>query len=359
MLKAAVIGATGIVGQQFLVALKGHPWIEVKALAASERSAGQLYRDAITDKSSGAVRWFCDEAPVEEYMDMPVVNAEGLSTAGIDVVFSAIDSGPARLLEPKFAADVPVVSTASAFRYEDDVPILLPGVNPEHARLLEVQRKRRGWKGFVAPDPNCTTIGLAITLKPLQEAFGIESVIMTSMQAMSGAGRSPGVIGLDILDNIIPYIPGEEEKVQIETQKILGLLEGSGIQPAGFAVSCTCTRVAVLEGHTESVFVSTKSPCDVPAAIKAMREYNSGLAIAGLPSAPGSLISVTEDPFRPQPRLDRDNDGGMVTTVGRVRQDSALKNGIKYMLVSHNTKMGAAKGAVLTAEMLIRDGYIG
>ncbi|MCK5212489.1 MAG: aspartate-semialdehyde dehydrogenase, partial [Dehalococcoidia bacterium] len=165
--------------------------------------------------------------------------------------------------------------------------------------------------------------------------------------------------GLDMLDNIIPYIPGEEEKVQIETQKILGLLEGSDIQPAGFAVSCTCTRVAVLEGHTESVFVSTKSPCDVPAVIKAMREYNSGLAIAGLPSAPGSLISVTEDPFRPQPRLDRDNDGGMVTTVGRVRQDSALKNGIKYMLVSHNTKMGAAKGAVLTAEMLIRDGYIG
>ena len=358
MIRAAVVGATGIVGQQFLVALKGHPWIEVKALAASERSAGQLYRDAIKDKSSGAVRWFCDEAPVEEYMDMPVVNANELSTSDIDVVFSAIDSGPARILEPKYAAEVPVVSTASAFRYEDDVPILLPGINADHARLLEAQRRRRGWKGFVTPDPNCTTIGLAITLKPLLDAFGIESVIMTSMQAMSGAGRSPGVIGLDILDNVIPYIPGEEEKVQIETQKILGMLKGDNIRPAGFAVSCTCTRVAVIEGHTESVFVSTKKPCDVASVMKAMIDYNSSLSVAGLPSAPRNLIAVTEDPFRPQPRLDRDNEGGMVTTVGRIRQDTALKHGIKYMLVSHNTKMGAAKGAVLTAEMLIRDGYI-
>ncbi|MCK9357987.1 MAG: aspartate-semialdehyde dehydrogenase [Dehalococcoidia bacterium] len=357
MIRAAVVGATGIVGQQFLVALKGHPWIEVKALAASERSAGQSYRKAITDPATGAVRWFCDEPPVEDVMDMPVVNATELSTNGIDLVFSAIESGPAKTLEPQYAAEVPVISTASAFRYEDDVPILIPGVNPGHARLLAAQRKRRGWKGFITPNPNCTTIGLAVTLKPIYDAFGLNSVIMTSMQAMSGAGRSPGVIGLDILDNVIPFIPGEEDKVQRETQKILGVIEGDAIRPAPFVVSCSCSRVCVLEGHTEAVFASTRKPADVASVIKAMREYDGGLA--GLPSAPAHLIHVSEDPFRPQPRLDRDNEGGMATTVGRVRQDAALPNGIKYVLVSHNTKMGAARGAVLEAEMLIHDGYIG
>jgi len=359
MIRAAVVGATGIVGQQFLVALKDHPWIEVAALAASERSAGQSYVKAITDQASGAVRWFCDEPPVEEVMDMSVVNAAELKLDNVDVVFSAIESGPAKILEPQYAAEVPVVSTASAFRYEDDVPILIPGVNSEHVKLLDVQRKNRGWKGFVTPDPNCTTIGLAISLKPLQASFGIDSVIMTSMQAMSGAGRSPGVIGLDILDNVIPYIPGEEEKVQRETQKILGTLGTDGIQAAEFPVSCTCTRVAVLEGHTEAVFASTQKECDVASATKALREYYSGSSIAGLPSAPENLISVTEDPFRPQPRRDRDNAGGMATTVGRIRTDAVMKNGIKYMLVSHNTKMGAARGAVLTAELLVREGYIG
>ena len=359
MIRAAVVGATGIVGQQFLVALQNHPWIEVAALAASERSAGQSYLKAITDPSSGAVRWFCDEPPVHEVMDMPVVNAADLPTQDLDLVFTAIDSGPARSLEPQYAADLPVISTASAFRYEEDVPILIPGVNASHARLLETQRKRRGWKGFITPIPNCTTCGMAITLKPLHEAFGIDSVIMTSLQAMSGAGRSPGVIGLDILDNVIPFISGEEEKVQKETQKLLGQMSGDSILPAQFKVSCTCTRVAVLEGHTEAVFASTQQPCDTSSAITAMREFSGGDDTAGLPSAPEHMILVNEDPFRPQPRLDRNNEGGMATTVGRVRQDAVLENGIKYVLVSHNTKMGAARGAVLVAEMLMRDGYIG
>jgi len=359
MIRAAIVGATGIVGQQFLVALKEHPWIEVSALAASERSAGQSYRKAITDQTSGALRWFCDEPPVEHVMDMPVVNAAELKLDNIDVVFSAIESGPAKVLEPQYAEKVPVVSTASAFRYEDDVPILIPGVNSDHIKLLDVQRKNRGWKGFVTPDPNCTTIGLAITLKPLHAVFGLSAVIMTSMQAMSGAGRSPGVIGLDILDNVIPYIPGEEDKVQKETQKILGVIEGDRIRPASFPVSCTCTRVAVLEGHTEAVFAATDRACDVAAATEALRGYYADHSASGLPSAPANLISVTEDPFRPQPRLDRDNDGGMATTVGRIRPDGVMANGVKYMLVSHNTKMGAARGAVLTAELLIREGYIG
>ncbi len=359
MIRAAIVGATGIVGQQFLVALKNPPWIQVTALAASERTAGQSYRKALTDPSSGALRWFCAEPPVEELMDMPVVNATELVTEQLDLVFSAIESGPAKTLEPKYAADVPVISTASAFRYEEDVPMLIPGVNTSHARLLDAQRKRRGWKGFITPIPNCTTCGLAITLKPLHETFGINSVIMTSLQAVSGAGRSPGVIGLDILDNVIPFIPGEEEKVQKEIQKLLGQLNGDSIEAAPFSVSCTCTRVGVLEGHTETVFVSTRKPCDVPSAIEAMREFAVGDDIASLPSAPEHMILVNDDPFRPQPRLDRDNCGGMATTVGRVRTDSVLDNGIKYVLVSHNTRMGAAGGAVLVAEMLMRDGYIG
>ncbi len=355
MVKVAIVGATGIVGQQFLVALKDHPWIKIAALAASQRSAGRSYKEAITDASSGALHWFCEEPPVEEVMEMPVQNAAEMDISAIDIIFSAIESDAAKILEPKFAVDKPVISTASAFRYNDDVPILIPGINSEHAKLIGVQRKSRGWKGFITPIPNCTTAGLVISLKPIYEAFGLNAVIMTSLQAMSGAGRSPGVLGLDILDNVIPYIPGEEEKAQRETQKILGIFAGALISPAKFDVSCTCTRVNVREGHTESVFVSTQKACALEDVARAMREFSGE---TGLPSAPEHMIIVREDPFRPQPRLDRDAEDGMATVVGRIRKDTALENGIKYVLVSHNTKMGAAKGAVLVAELLIRDGYI-
>ena len=358
MVKAAIVGATGIVGQQFIVALKNHPWIEIAALAASARSAGRSYKKAITDASSGALRWFCEEPPVEEVMEMPVQNAVEMDISTIAIVFSAIESEQAKILEPKFAVDKPVISTASAFRYDEDVPILIPGINSEHAKLLQIQRKSRGWKGFITPIPNCTTAGLAITLKPIYEAFGLNAVIMTSMQAMSGAGRSAGVLGLDILDNVIPYIPGEEEKAQRETQKILGNFEDGSIKPARFNVSCTCTRVNVREGHTESVFASTQKACGVEDVARAMREFVGSSGETELPSAPKHMIVVHEDPFRPQPRIDRHTEDGMATTVGRIRKDTALKNGIKYLLVSHNTKMGAAKGAVLVAELLIRDGYI-
>jgi aspartate-semialdehyde dehydrogenase len=358
MVKAAIVGATGIVGQQFLVALHGHPWIEIAALAASERSAGRSYRDAITDGQSGALRWFCQEPPVEEAMSMSVQNAAEMDVSGLDIVFSAIESDQARILEPRFAEDKAVISTASAFRYDEDVPILIPGINSEHAKLINVQRKARDWKGFITPIPNCTTAGLAISLKPIYESFGVDAVIMTSMQALSGAGRSPGVMGLDILDNVIPFIAGEEEKVQRETQKILGSFAGNSVNPARFNVSCTCTRVNVREGHTESVFVSTEKACEVKDIAGAMREYSGSAKEVELPSAPKHMIVVHEDSFRPQPRLDRDAEDGMATVVGRIRKDNVLKNGIKYVLVSHNTKMGAAKGAVLVAELLIRDGYI-
>jgi len=358
MVKAAIVGATGIVGQQFLVALKNHPWIEITALAASERSAGRSYKEAISDARSGALRWFCQEPPAEEVMTMPVQNAAEMDISALDIVFSAVESDQAKILEPKFAREKAVISTASAFRYDEDVPILIPGINSEHTKLINVQRKARGWKGFITPIPNCTTAGLAITLKPIYESFGVNAVIMTSMQALSGAGRSPGVIGLDILDNVIPFIVGEEEKVQQETQKILGSFAGNTVNPAKFNVSCTCTRVNVREGHTESVFVSTQKTCAVDEITRVLREYNGLVGGAELPSAPRHMIIVHEDPFRPQPRLDRDAEDGMATVVGRIRKDNVLENGIKYLLVSHNTKMGAAKGAVLVAELLIRDGYI-
>jgi aspartate-semialdehyde dehydrogenase len=282
-----------------------------------------------------------------------------MTTDGIGLVFSAVEADVARELEPRCAEKVPVISTASAFRNEADVPVFLPGVNWDHAALIDVQRKRRGWKGFISPGPNCTTVGLAMTLRPLDVAFGVSRVIMTSMQALSGAGRSPGVSAMDVLDNIVPYIPKEEEKVQVETLKILGKISGDAITPANMAVSCTCTRVNVLEGHTESVFVELRKKAGLDEVKAAWRELGADLAALKLHSAPKHLISVTDDPFRPQVRLDRDAEGGMSTVVGRLREDLAFTNGVKYMLVSHNTRMGAARGAILVSEYLIKKGYIG
>jgi len=354
----AVVGATGIAGQQFLVALAQHPWFEVVRLAASERSAGKTYAEALRDPQSGARRWWCPEEPPAALLALRVEHAESLDLAGVDLVFSAVESDAARALEPRYAATTPVLSTASAFRYEDDVPILVPGVNPAHAGLIDRQRRGRGWRGFIAPLPNCTTMGLVMTLRPLLDRFGVQRVLMTSMQGVSGAGRSPGVLALDVLDNVIPHVPGEEENVARETGKVLGRLGEDGVVPAPFPVSATCTRAAVSEGHTEAVAVSLGvpvSPADVAAAF---REFDGGLRGLDLPSAPRRLLTVHDDPFRPQPRLDRDADGGMTTSVGRIRADTALEHGVKYVLVSHNTKMGAAKGAVLTAEWLVAGGTI-
>ena len=355
--KVAVIGATGVAGQQFLASLSGHPFFEVTALAASERSAGKLFKDAITD-AHGAFRWYCQEALDPAFAKIQVEDASKLDATQVDLVFTAVESDAAKELEPRYAKTTPVVSTASAFRYEEDVPIFIPGVNLDHDKLIAVQKKKRGWKGFVTPVPNCTTTGLAMTLKPLYDAFGILQVLMTSMQACSGAGRSPGVIALDIVDNVIPYIPKEEEKVERETQKILGTVAGEKVTPAPFPVSATCTRVPVLEAHTEVVYVSLAKHATVDDVKKAMRDYGKDFVAQKFPSCPPHLIEVSDDPFRPQPRLDRDREGGMVTSVGRVRADHALPNGIKYMLVSHNTKMGAAKGGMLVAEYLVHQGHI-
>src|SRR5919198_4595733 len=256
-LRAAIVGATGLAGQQFVVALDDHPWIEVGGLAASERSAGKTYADALRT-ANGMLAWFVQERLPPRVASMKVAAGSEVRASDFDLVFSAVEADVARELEPRFARDVPVVSTASAFRYEEDVPLLIPPVNARHAALLHEQRKRRGTKGYVVPIPNCTVTGLVITLAPLEEAFGVQSVLMTSLQAMSGAGRSPGVIGLDILDNVIPYIVKEEGKVEVEARKILGSLGQGAIAPHPMKVSCTCTRVAGVGGHNATGVVGLK-----------------------------------------------------------------------------------------------------
>jgi aspartate-semialdehyde dehydrogenase len=353
--RVAVVGATGVAGQQFLVSLADHPWFEVQALAASARSAGKSYREAITD-AGGHEKWGCEEPLSARFAAMPVVDADQLDLGGIDLVFSAVESGAARVLEERFAPRVPVVSTSSAFRYEDDVPIIVPGVNHEHAVLVKRQQRERGWKGYVLPIPNCTATGLVIALAPLARSFGLRGVIMTSLQALSGAGRSPGVSAMDILDNVIPYIAKEEDKVQRETAKILGRLEGDRIVPLDLPVSATCTRVNVRDGHTESVFASLGRPAGLPEVAASLRAFGREFIDLGLPSAPAELIHVSDDPYRPQPRLDRLAGGGMTTVVGRLRADPVLANGVKLVLLSHNTKMGAARGATLLAEYLVHRG---
>ena len=353
--RVAVVGATGVAGQQFLVSLDRHPWFEVTALAASARSAGKSYRAAITN-DRGHLQWGCEEPLPEVFSERRVVDASHLDLSQIDLVFSAVESTAARALEERMAPQLPVVSTSSAFRYEDDVPILVPGVNPDHASLVKRQQRERGWRGFVAPIPNCTATGLVTALAPLQRRFGLRSVIMTSMQALSGAGRSPGVVGLDILDNVIPYIPKEEEKVQLETRKILGSREGDRILPLGLPVSATCTRVNVRDGHTEAVFASLDRKATLDEVAQALRAFGREFTDLGLPSCPPELVQVTDDPYRPQPRIDRRINDGMTTVVGRLREDAVLDNGVKFVLLSHNTKMGAAKGAILVAEHLIYQG---
>jgi len=353
--RVALMGATGVAGQQFLVSLENHPWFELTTLAASSRSAGKTYTDAITD-AGGQRQWFCEEPLPAQFARMPVVDSDGFDPSSVDLVFSAVESGAARALEERLAAHVPVVSTSSAFRYEDDVPILVPGVNLEHAVLVKRQQRERGWKGFVAPIPNCTTTGLVIALAPLARRFGLRSVVMTSLQAISGAGRSPGVAALDILDNVIPYISGEEGKVERESRKILGRLEGERIEPLEIAVSATCTRVNVRDGHTEAVTAGLGRRASLGEVADCLRAFGREFVDLGLPSSPPELIQVTEDPYRPQPRIDRHLNDGMTTTVGRLREDAVLENGIRLVLLSHNTKMGAAKGAVLVAEYLLHRG---
>lgn len=353
MIKIAIVGATGIVGQQAIVSLINHPWFQIVKLAASERSAGKTYREALKD-ASGASRWWCPEPMPEQVADLIVEDANRLDPASVDLIFSTVDTAAAKELEPVYARTTPVISTASAFRYEPDTPILVGGVNMDQVQMLAIQQQHRGWKGFIAPKPNCTTTGLVVSLKPILDRFGVKQVFMTSLQAMSGAGRTPGLSAMDMTENVIPYIAGEEPKAESEPQKILGRFTGSTIEPAPFGVSATCTRVPVLDGHLVVANVETLKPAPPEQVKEAMNNYGREFAELSLPSSAKHLIEVTDDPFRPQPRMDRERGGGMTVTVGRIRKDPLFENGIKYVCLAHNTKIGAAKGAIQTAEYLVK-----
>lgn len=345
-LRAAVLGATGVVGQRFVRRLASHPDFELVAIAASERSVGKAYRDACS--------WHLDSEAYAGRGDM-IVQACSPNAFEADLVFSALDTEPARDIEPAFAAaGAFVFSNASTYRMDEDVPLLIPELNAAHLGIIERQRANRGWPGAIVTNPNCTTVVLASALAPLERAFGIEAVMMTSMQAISGAGY-PGVSALDIAGNVIPYIRNEEPKVESEADKILGRLEGAGLDaaqvPAPFPISATCTRVPVNEGHTITVSVRLKGNPSVDQVEEAFRTFVPDTAGLNLHSAPDRFIVLSDNPDRPQPRRDVEADGGMRITIGRVRPCPVL--GIKFVALGHNTERGAAGASVLNAELAL------
>jgi aspartate-semialdehyde dehydrogenase len=341
-----ILGATGMVGQRFVSLLEHHPWFELKWLAASERSAGKSYGEACN--------WRVRESMPNSARSLPVYECK--PGGAPQLLFSSLDSKVAGEVEKEFAqAGHVVVSNSSNFRMEQDVPLLIPDVNPEHLALVRQQRKQRGWKGMIVTNPNCTTIGLVMSLAPLEKKFGLEKVLMTSMQAVSGAGY-PGVPTLDILANVIPYIGGEEEKVERETRRLLGKMVDGQVQMGDFLVSAHCNRVMVEDGHTEAISVALKAPAAIPDIIEAWRAYRSLPQERDLPSAPKHPIIVREERDRPQPRFDLNAEQGMATVVGRLRECPVLQ--YKYIALSHNTIRGAAGAALLNAELMKSEGYL-
>ncbi len=345
--KVAILGATGAVGQRYIQLLQGHPWFQIEVLAASERSAGKRYGQACN--------WTMESELPKEIAEMRVADAtvNAVEKAGdIDLVFSSLPADIAGPTESEFAALYPVFSKASSHRMEKDVPLMIPEVNPEHLELISLQRKSRGWKGFISTDPNCSTIQLALSLKPLMQ-FGLKQIIVTTMQALSGAGY-PGVPSLDIIDNVVPFISKEEEKLEIEARKILGAFKGGTIENADFQLSASCNRVNVKDGHLESVFVRFSSDPTVNEIEKAFATFKGEPQKLKLPSAPENPIIVRKELNRPQPRFDRDAGNGMSVVVGRVRKDPIMT--AKYMCLGHNTIRGAAGQGILGAELAVVKG---
>ncbi len=345
----AVLGATGSVGQRFISLLDHHPWFKVVALAASDRSVGQKY--------SQAARWVLD-VPMPDYARDMVIVPANTDCVEAKIVFSALHTEIANELEPKFAqAGAAVCSNASSYRRGEDVPLLLPEINAEHVQLVKHQRKNRGWSGCIVTNPNCTSTGLTIALKALDDAFGVKKVFAVSLQALSGAGY-PGVPSLDIMDNVIPNVGngGEEEKVEWEPRKMLGKLNNDKIDLANIRFSAHTNRVAVIDGHTVCASVELDKSVEPEVAIQALRDFTAKPSARGLPSTPRPVIEVREEAERPQPRLDRLTGKGMTTVVGRVRRDPILD--LKFVVLSHNTIRGAAGASIYNAELLVNENLL-
>jgi aspartate-semialdehyde dehydrogenase len=331
-----------MVGQKFIQLLDGHPWFKLTSLAASERRIGKKYGEEVD--------WVVSRDIPEIARDVEMVPMDP-KYVDADIVFSALPSGIAREVEPKFAeAGFVVASNASAYRMAEDVPLVIPEVNPDHLGLIEVQKRKRGWDGFIVTNPNCTAIVLVLSLKPLMD-LGLQNVRVASMQALSGAGY-PGVPSLAITDNVIPFIKGEEEKVEEEPLKLLGRFDGERVKFANIKVSASCHRVPVIDGHTEAVWVEFNRSVDIDEVKRAFESFEP----LDLPTSPEKVIIVREEPDRPQPRLDRDAGGGMSITVGRIRKDG--DNSVKYIVMGHNTVRGAAGASILNAELMIKEKII-
>jgi len=343
-MKAVILGATGLVGQRFVQMLNDHPHFEINALTGSERSVGSEY--------SEAVNWRMETGLKERLAEM-VIQPSDPKEVDADVAFSALPADQALKVEEDFAkAGFAVISNASSHRMDDDVPLVNPEANFAHLTLIDEQRKKRRWDGALATNPNCTAAVLTLSLKPILDRFGVRNVVVSSMQASSGAGY-PGVPSMDLIDNIIPFIKEEEEKVQHETKKILGAAD----EPAGFEVSASCHRVPVLDGHTEAVFVETEKPATAEEVAECMSEFEAEPQKLKLPTAPAQPIVVRKEQDRPQPRLDRFEGNGMSVVVGRVRKDPVF-GGTKFVVLGHNTIRGAAGCAILVAECMNAQGYL-
>ena len=345
-----VLGATGTVGQRFVQLLTNHPWFEVVVVTGSARTAGRPYQAGVNWKLNGDI-----PAGVANL----IVQSTGL---GLDVggsppiLFSALPTAQAREWEPQFAAaGYAVVTNASAFRMTPDVPLLIPEVNPGHTGLIPAQQANNGWAGFIVASPNCSTTSIILPLKIWQDAFGLEAAVITTMQAISGAGY-PGVSSLDILDNIVPHIGGEDDKLENEPKKLLGTAANGLLQLADIRTSAQANRVLVIDGHLASVSVKLGRSVSAEDAIAALENWRPPAVCADLPTAPGRPLIYRHEPDRPQPRLDRDNQNGLAWTVGGVRACGVLD--LRYLAITHNTLRGAASGSILNAELLVAQGFI-
>lgn len=350
-INVGVLGATGSVGQRFMQLLDGHPWFSVTALGASPRSAGKTYADAVNWKQA---------VPIPEHMASIVVSEcrpDLPQFADVQIIFSGLDNTYAGDIEEAFAkAGKAVFSNAKNHRMDSDVPILIPPVNIDHLDVIPAQRAARGYdKGFIITNANCSTTAMSIGLKPLAEKFGIDSVMISTMQAISGAGY-PGLSGMDILDNVVPYIGGEEPKMETESRKILGTVQNGAFVDADITVSAMCNRVHVLDGHTECMSIKLSKPASPEDVISAIKNYPSVTKDLGLPSAPDHDVMYNAAPDRPQPRMDRMVGDGYTVTVGRVRNCNIFD--IRMVVFGHNTIVGAAGGSLLNAELCVVRGLV-